>query len=382
MRLLLVSLAVLALTAACQPAATSTTEAPATGAAQAATLPIVTAVPTAHLAPSATATLPPTATLTPTNTPTPTTTPTHTLTPTVTATQTLTPSASPTVPATATPSQTLTPTVPATSTRGPTLTPPEAGAVTTLQDHYYMARPLSENAVNYAARTYPYGATAGGRLQVHLGQDMENPTGTPVLAAADGVVVHAGDDLTTLVGPYNNYYGNVVVIEHAFRDSSGAPVYSLYGHLNRVAAEPGQSVKRGDIIGYVGAEGIAQGPHLHFEVRVGNPFDYRATRNPDLWVFPYFGFGTLAGRVTDSAGNILNDVTLSVINENGVTRYTFSYADDTVNGDSTFGENWTLGDLPEGYYTVRVSENGRVRSTQEVFVFPNKTTWVDVVLNP
>ena len=110
-------------------------------------------------------------------------------------------------------------------------------------------------------------------------------------------------------------------------------MYSLYGHLNRVAAEPGQSVKRGDIIGYVGAEGIAQGPHLHFEVRVGNPFDYRATRNPDLWVFPYFGFGTLAGRVTDSAGNILNDVTLSVINENGVTRYTFSYADDTVNGD-------------------------------------------------
>lgn len=245
-----------------------------------------------------------------------------------------------------------------------------------------MARPLSENATNYAARTYPYGATAGGRLQVHLGQDMENPTGTPVLAVADGAVVFAGDDLTTLVGPYNNYYGNAVIIEHAFRDSSGEPVYSLYGHLNRVASTVGQSVKRGDIIGYVGAEGIAQGSHLHFEVRVGSPFDYRVTRNPDLWVFPYFNFGTLAGRVTDSAGNILNDVTLSVINDTGVTRYTFSYADATVNGDSAFGENWTLGDLPEGYYTVRVSENGRVRFTQEVFVYPNKTTWVDVVLTP
>jgi murein DD-endopeptidase MepM/ murein hydrolase activator NlpD len=304
------------------------------------------------------------------------------LTPSATATPTLTPSATATLPATATPTPTLTPTVAASATRGPTSTPPPAEAVATLQDHYYMARPLSDNAINYAARTYPYGNTSGGRLQVHLGQDMENPTGTPVLAVADGVVVFAGDDLTTLVGPYTNYYGNAVVIEHAFRDASGEPVFSLYGHLNRVSSSVGQSVKRGDIIGYVGAEGIAQGPHLHFEVRVGSAFDYRATRNPDLWIFPYFGFGTVAGRVTDAAGNLLNDVTLTVINENGVNFYTFSYADDTVNGDSAFGENWTLGDLPEGYYTVRVSENGRVRFSQDIFIFPGKTTWVDVVLAP
>jgi murein DD-endopeptidase MepM/ murein hydrolase activator NlpD len=381
MRLLLLSLVLLVSAAACQPATTFTPD-NSTESAQNVTLPPVTAVPTAHLVPSATATLPPTPTFTPTNTLTPTSTPSATLIPTATPTRTLTPSPTATVQASATPTLTLTPTLPATSTRGPTLTPPPVGTVPTLQDHYYMARPLSDNAINYAARTYPYGATAGGRLQVHLGQDMENPTGTPVLAAADGVVVFAGDDLTTLVGPYNNYYGNAVIIEHAFRDSSGEPVYSLYGHLNRVASTVGQSVKRGDIIGYVGAEGIAQGPHLHFEVRVGSPFDYHVTRNPDLWIFPYFNFGTLAGRVTDSAGNILNDVTLSVLNDTGVTRYTFSYADATVNGDSTFGENWTLGDLPEGYYTVRVSENGRVRFTQEVFVYPNKTTWVDVVLTP
>jgi murein DD-endopeptidase MepM/ murein hydrolase activator NlpD len=374
MRLFLVSILFLSVAAACQPEASTPSE--PTAAAQAATLPPVTVVPTAHLAPSATATLPPTATFTATATPTP------TLTPSATTTPTLTPSATATAPATATPTPTLTPTTAASATRGPTSTPPPAEAVATLQDHYYMARPLSDNAINYAARTYPYGNTSGGRLQVHLGQDMENPTGTPVLAVADGVVVFAGDDLTTLVGPYNNYYGNAVVIEHSFRDSSGEPVFSLYGHLNRVSTSVGQAVSRGDIIGYVGAEGIAQGPHLHFEVRVGNAFDYRATRNPDLWIFPYFGFGTVAGRVTDAAGNLLNDVTLTVINENGVNFYTFSYADDTVNSDSAFGENWTLGDLPEGYYTVRVSENGRVRFSQEIFIFPGKTTWVDVVLAP
>lgn len=379
---LLVSCAVLVLVAAaCQPAVIVAPEAPPTEAVQAATLPPVTAVPTAHLAPSATPTLPPTETPTPTATLTPSPTASPTLTPsaTHTPTQTFTPSA--TLTPTATPTSTVTPTLAATSTRGPTLTPPEAGSVTTLQDHYYMARPLSDNAINYAARTYPYGATAGGQLQVHHGQDMENNTGTPVLAAADGTVVHAGDDLMTLVGPYNNFYGNVVIIEHSFRDASGGAVYSLYGHLSRVESTVGQGVKRGDTIGYVGASGIAMGSHLHFEVRVGNAFDYQSTRNPDLWVFPYFGFGTLAGRVTDATGNLLFDVTLSVVND-AATRYTFSYADTTVNGDSVFGENWTLGDLPEGYYTVRVSENGRVRFSQEVFVYASKTTWVDVVLNP
>ncbi len=381
MRLLVISALLVLVAAACQPAAIVAPEMPSTELAQAATLPPVTAVPTAHLAPSATATLPPTETSTPTPTLTSTPTASPTLTPsaTFTATLTLTPSA--TLTATATPTATVTPTLVTTSTRGPTLTPPAADAVTTLQDHYYMARPLSDNAINYAARTYPYGATAGGRLQVHHGQDMENNSGTPVLAAADGSVIHAGDDLMTLVGPYNNFYGNVVIIEHSFRDASGGAVYSLYGHLSRVEAIAGQGVKRGDTIGYVGASGIAMGSHLHFEVRVGNPFDYQATRNPDLWIFPYFGFGTLAGRVTDSAGNLLYDVTLSVVND-AATRYTFSYADTTVNGDSAFGENWTLGDLPEGYYTVRVSENGRVRFAQEVFVYANKTTWVDVILNP
>lgn len=378
----------LLLLAACHSPLPEITQPPATEAAIAATLPPVTVVPTTiALAPSATPTLGATNTPTETLTPIPTNTPPPTNTPTLTpsSTFTWTPSPAPlltnTPPATNTPLASATPTATLTATRGPTALPPAAGSSPTLDDHYYLARPLSDNAVNYAARTYPYGATAGGRLQVHLGQDMENATGTPVLAAADGVAIHAGDDLTTQLGPYNNYYGNAVVLQHNFTDSTGEAVYTLYGHLSRVAVAPGQSVKRGDVIGYVGAAGIAQGPHLHFEVRVGNAYDYRSTRNPDLWIYPYFGFGTLAGRITDAAGNLLRDATLTIVSDTS-TFYAFSYADDTVNGDSRFGENWTRGDLPEGYYTVRVSENGRVRFEQEVYVFPAKTTWVDVVLNP
>ncbi|MFN8377042.1 MAG: peptidoglycan DD-metalloendopeptidase family protein [Anaerolineae bacterium] len=381
MRVVIASLLLLAVATACQSQPTPTSVAASTEAALVVTLPPVTAVPTAALAPSATSTLAATDTPTATLTPIPTNTlrPTNTSTNTPASTWTWTPSA--TLTPTFTPSVSATPTASITPTRGPTATPPAAGSSPTLQDHYYMARPLSDNAINYAARTYPYGSTAGGRLQVHLGQDMENPTGTPILAAADGVVLHAGDDLTTLLGPYNNYYGNAIVLQHNFTDSTGETVYTLYGHLSRVAVTPGQSVKRGDVIGYVGAAGIAQGPHLHFEVRIGNPYDYRSTRNPDLWIYPYFGFGTLAGRITDSTGNLLRDATLTIVNDTS-TFYAFSYADETVNGDSLFGENWTRGDLPEGYYTVRVSENGRVRFEQQTYVYPGKTTWVDVVLNP
>jgi len=98
-----------------------------------------------------------------------------------------------------------------------------------------------------------------GTERMHNGIDFSAATGTPIRAAADGVVVVAGD---------RGGYGNAVIIDH------GNTLATLYAHQSRVAVTPGQSVKRGDIIGYAGATGLATGPHLHFEVRVnGNPVD-------------------------------------------------------------------------------------------------------------
>jgi len=333
-----------------------------------------TAVPTADLS-----TFTPTPSATPTDTPTPSRTPTRT----PTATETVTPSA--TITETSVPGPTSTPLDgSATDENGdlpPTWTPPPENPDVFINDHYRLSRPIADGGVNWVDRTYPYGGTAGGRLQVHHGVEFVNPRGTPILAAGDGSVVHAGNDSGTQYGPYTSYYGNVVVIQHDFQSPEGLPVFSLYGHMDSIEVETGQRVERGARLGYVGASGIAQGPHLHFEIRVGNAFDFGATRNPELWIRPFGRFGTLAGRVTDATGSVLRDVTLQV-RSTDIRRSAFSYADDTVNGDTVFDENFTLGDLPANYYEVTVSDNGRVRFQETVYVYPNRTTWIDVTLRP
>lgn len=336
----------------------------------------VTAVPTANLAASRTPTLLPTATLTLTYTPTLTLTQTQT----PTATLTLIPSNTPILP-TSTPIASATPTDSANdpnNTPVPTWTPPSDDPVTQIADHYRLRRPIGDGGVNYVARTYPYGSNAGG-LRVHLGVDLENPSGTPILAAADGAVFYAGDDVGTQFGPSNSYYGNLVVIQHGFKTADGQPVFTLYGHMQRVDVQTGQVVKQGDQMGIVGGTGVAFGPHLHFEVRVGNANSFQSTRNPELWVFPFRDYGTLVGRVTDASGTPLYNAPLQVKSVD-ITRYTFSYADNSVNPDDVFNENFVLGDLPANYYEVSVNDNGRVRFRKLIYVYPNRSTWIDVQL--
>jgi murein DD-endopeptidase MepM/ murein hydrolase activator NlpD len=363
--------------AGCQPAQPRQTPFAATIAVSAVTKVaqhLSTAVPTANPAASRTPTLPPTATYTPTRTPTITRTPTPTKTPTITPSATITDTPPPISSATATD-----PADDPNNTPVPSWTPPPPDPSTQIGDHYHLRRPIADGGVNWVDRTYPYGGTAGGRLQVHHGVEFVNGRGTPILAAGDGVVIHAGNDGSTIFGPQNAYYGNLVVIQHNFTSPEGLPVFTLYGHMQQVDVQVGQTVEQGFPIGNVGDSGIALGPHLHFEVRVGDPFDFGSTRNPELWIFPFFTFGTLAGHVTDANGTTLYDVTLKV-ESTDITRYAFSYADSSVNGDPAFAENFTLGDLPANYYEVTVSDNGRMRFQKLIYIYPNRTTWLDVQL--
>ena len=92
-------------------------------------------------------------------------------------------------------------------------------------------------------------------VKFHPGLDFTAPQGTPVYATADGVVRVAGN--------LGNGYGNHIIIDHGYAYNT------LYGHLFRLKAKRGQSVKRGEVIGYVGNTGKSTGPHLHYEVIKG-----------------------------------------------------------------------------------------------------------------
>ncbi|OHA95450.1 MAG: hypothetical protein A3C62_00370 [Candidatus Zambryskibacteria bacterium RIFCSPHIGHO2_02_FULL_39_16] len=98
-------------------------------------------------------------------------------------------------------------------------------------------------------------------LHGNNGIDIGAPTGTPILASADGKVIISRS------GGYNGGYGTYVVITH----SNGTQ--TLYAHMSRNNVSVGQEVVQGQIIGAIGSTGKSTGPHLHFEVRgAKNPF--------------------------------------------------------------------------------------------------------------
>ncbi|MGH6787083.1 MAG: M23 family metallopeptidase [Novosphingobium sp.] len=111
----------------------------------------------------------------------------------------------------------------------------------------------------YGMRTHP---VLGGR-RGHKGIDLASPTGTPIRATADGTVSRAD---------WYSSYGLYVSLEH------GGDIETRYGHMSRLNVAAGQTVKKGEIIGYVGSTGRSTGPHLHYEVRIAgtavNPMPY------------------------------------------------------------------------------------------------------------
>lgn len=116
-------------------------------------------------------------------------------------------------------------------------------------------RPIEKMSLSssYGMRVHPI----TGKLARHNGVDIPAPYGTPIYATADGIVGRA----QRLGG-----YGNYVEIEH------GNAIETRYGHMSSFVVQPGQQVKKGDVIGYVGSTGRSTGNHLHYEVRIdGEP---------------------------------------------------------------------------------------------------------------
>jgi len=278
------------------------------------------------------------------------------------------PAAEEVAPATAT----ITPTPP------PTFTPP-ALPQTLPDEHYWLRRPVAEGGIVWTNKYYPYGSTRGGQLRPHHGVEFDVPYNTEILAAASGTVVVAGSDATTAYGPQTSFYGNVVIIQH---DTlyQGQSLFTLYGHLSQPLVQLGQHVDAEQVIGLSGATGVADGPHMHLEVRVGQN-SYESTRNPLLWLWPFPDRGTVVGRVTFANGALAYEAPVRVERIDAPSRYaaTTTYAQETLNADETWNENFAIDDVEAGYYKVIVTV-GTEKYTQEIWVYPRRTSYVEIVI--
>ena len=260
----------------------------------------------------------------------------------------------------------------------PTFDPPSP----TSGEHYWLESPFPGGFNQLYSPGYQFGSTGGGRYRIHHGVDIGNPVGTPVLAAASGEVIHAGPDNPELLGPYNDFYGNSVVIrlDRTLTTSRGEQdVFVLYGHLATVEVQEGQWVGAGDYLGGVGMTGIAIGPHLHLEVRIGQN-SYLHTVNPALWMRPVTYSGSVAVRLLSAAGRTWPGVQLSLYRyeETGVRWYRVieTYPEqESIGPDPSWGENGALSHIPAGNYHIaghvngeEVSEDITVRDGETIFV--------------
>jgi hypothetical protein len=227
-------------------------------------------------------------------------------------------------------------------------------------EHFWFSRPLRPPLSGWGSYYYPYGTNADGQYFWHFGIDIQAGQSTPVIAVGDGTVIHAELDRETVLGPWPDFYGQAVVIEHVERWND-LPVYTLYGHVSQALVRSGQKVKQGEVIARVGQLGVALGPHLHLEVRIGSNTYYH-TRNPDLWVKPDQGYGVIAGRIIDHQDYLVPQqlVTLHYLENPGAFwRQTFSYPDNVVNSDDELFETFSFGDVPAGDYLVKTFFDGK-----------------------
>ena len=243
------------------------------------------------------------------------------------------------------------------------------------------ARPILPRDGNpYIDATYRYGSTMGGNFQQHQGVEFNNPAGTQVRAIGDGVVVFAGPAEAG---------ANTVAIRHDQRVADRY-IFSVYYHNSSLAVTNGQRVRAGDVIARVGNTGRATNDHLHLEVHASTVMDSNQvvdpavrfpphTTNPQLWLEPLPGTGIVAGRVLDAAGNPVQGARIYGLVQPYPEETPFSFVEtyrDRAHSHPLYGENFAVGDVPAGSYTLGVDING-TRVWRRVLVQPGRVTIVE-----
>jgi murein DD-endopeptidase MepM/ murein hydrolase activator NlpD len=215
-----------------------------------------------------------------------------------------------------------------------------------------------------------------GYEDLHTGIDISAARYTQVVAVGPGEVVWAGYGLYRGVEDRSDPYGMAVAIRHDF-GYEGKQLYSVYAHLGSVEVWRGQRVEMGDVLGTVGETGDSSGPHLHFEVRLGEN-RYFSTRNPELWIVPPEGWGVLAGRMENTYGRPLLEFMMQIRSLETNQRWNvWSYADEaTLHPDTYYNENFAISDLPAGPYEVQINFAGHA-FTAQFYLEPGRVNYIE-----
>ncbi len=258
-----------------------------------------------------------------------------------------------------------------------------------VEDGYFLlARPVGGAGRKTIDISDRFGSYRRRTQDANHGVNFLNSTGTSVVAAADGVVVVAGDDSSTAYALRTNTYGNLVILKHDLPGIS-QPVYTLYAHLSEVSVKSKDEVKRGQEIGKVGMSGRVTGSTLHFEVRLGEN-TYQDVRNPELWMelLPDENGqtqGALAGQILDPNGKYvqISNIVLEQLAGPGQpaikTLYLKTYAEKRLMGLDPWQESFAIGDIPAGEYQISFYWQNRLQQ-RLIKVKPGKLTLVSFQL--
>jgi murein DD-endopeptidase MepM/ murein hydrolase activator NlpD len=185
-----------------------------------------------------------------------------------------------------------------------------------------------------------------------------------VFSATNGTVYFVGYNPADTIGGYEpNGGGNYVVIKSQY-DSKN--IYLYYMHLKMPYVSQGQSVTQGQPIALSGNTGYSTGAHLHFEIRMNTPnfSSPKSRRNPELWC-AITGMGAIYGKVPGASNNTRVDIFPDPKPRPPYTTFsyalTYNFADPYIGSDDVYQENYAIGDVKPGTYTIKALNGAYTR---------------------
>jgi hypothetical protein len=218
---------------------------------------------------------------------------------------------------------------------------------------FRLKRPVPDNIQTNGSYLYGEPRLSNSAL-AHTAIDISISYDT-VRSASDGTVWFVGYDPGNPTGGYEpTGCGNYIFVQ----SSSGVGyLYLLYCHLSLPLVVNGQSVAKGTPLAVSGNTGNSTGPHLHFELRLGTPSAsaVRTRRNPELWV-AITGMGAIYGQVPNAPNSTRVDISPDPKPRPPYTTFsyalTYNFNDPAIGSDDLYAENYAIGDVKPGTYTV------------------------------